>query len=157
MSPNLNAFLDMIAVSEGTSSFPDSDDGYRVIVGSVPGRVDLFDDYSDHPHKLVVLTIHGKQVKSTAAGRYQILGRYFDVYKVQLNLPDFGPHSQDLIAVQMIRECHALDDIEAGNIAEAARKCASRWASLPGAGYDQHENAIDGLLSAYLDAGGTMA
>lgn len=158
MSTNLRAFLDMLAFSElGPELLAESDNGYDVIVGSTPGHVDLFDDYSTHPHKRVVLKIKGRIVTSTAAGRYQILARYADAYMRDLNLPGFGPVSQDRIAIQMIRECRALDDIEAGRFSQAARKCASRWASLPGAGYNQHENDLDDLKLAYLAAGGTLA
>ena len=46
MSPNLKAFLDMIAVSEGTAG--KGNDGYNVIVAG-----NLFDSYDDHPRKLV--------------------------------------------------------------------------------------------------------
>ncbi len=158
MSPNMHAFLAMIAYSElGPKLIAESDEGYAVIVGSVPGKVRRFDSYKDHPRVTVSLTIKGKQVQSTAAGRYQILERYFDAYKAQLGLPDFGPLSQDRIAVQMIRECHAVPDIEAGRFADAARKCASRWASLPGAGYGQHENRMADLQGAYVAAGGRLA
>lgn len=158
MSMNLRAFLETLAFSElGLDLLTDSDNGYNVIVGSTPGHVDLFGDYSRHPHKRVILKIKGRIVTSTAAGRYQILARYADTYMRELNLPDFGPASQDRIAVQMIRECHALEDIEAGRFSQAARKCASRWASLPGAGYQQHENDINDLKLAYLAAGGSLA
>lgn len=157
LNENLLAFLDMIAYSElGSKLLADSANGYNVIVGSMPGRVDRFNDYKDHPRKLVVMTINGKQVKSTAAGRYQILARYYDAYKRQLGLTDFGPIAQDQIAIQMIRECNALDDIRAGRFDVAARKCASRWASLPGAGYDQHENDLYDLRAAYVAAGGAL-
>ena len=157
-SDNLCAFLDMIAYSElGPGVLAQSDDGYDVIVGSVPGRVQRFGDYRDHPRMLVRLTIKGKVVRSSAAGRYQILVRYSDAYRRQLGLPDFGPDSQDEIAIQMIRECHAIGDIEAGRFDVAARKCASRWASLPEAGYGQHENDLDDLRAAYVAAGGTLA
>jgi muramidase (phage lysozyme) len=61
MDPNLKAFLDTIATSEGT--YGCGDDGYNVIVGG-----DLFDDYSKHPDVLVTLNKAG--LKSTAAGRY---------------------------------------------------------------------------------------
>lgn len=158
LSTNLRAFLDMLAFSElGPELLAESDNGYDVIVGSTAGRADLFDDYAEHPHKRVILKIKGRIVTSTAAGRYQILARYADHYQRALGLPDFGPASQDRIAVQMIRECHALDDIEAGRFSQAARKCASRWASLPGAGYQQHENDINDLKLAYLAAGGSLA
>ena len=36
-------------------------------------------------------------------------------------------------------------------------KVKNIWASLPGAGYGQHENKLDKLITAYKDAGGTVA
>jgi muramidase (phage lysozyme) len=127
-----------------------------VIVGSTPRTPILFDSYADHPRRVMELRIKGKTVKSSAAGRYQLLGRYFDAYKLKLDLPDFSPESQDLIAVQQIRECRALPDIEAGRFVSAVRKVKNIWASMPGAGYGQHENAIERLQTAYLNAGGVL-
>ncbi len=147
MSPNLTAFLTMIAVSEGTQGLGDR--GYNVLVGGT-----LFDGYADHPRVLVELR---PGLKSTAAGRYQILEHEFDVYKPQLHLPDFGPESQDTIAQQMIHECHATADIEAGNLDAAVAKCDSRWASLPGAGYGQREQKLADLENAFTQAGGILA
>lgn len=148
---NLVAFLDTLAYSEGTDKpgQPTKDRGYDVLVGG-----GLFTGYADHPRKLIDLPRLG--IKSTAAGRYQILARYFDVYKAQLKLPDFSPHSQDLIAIQLIRECKALDDIDAGRIADALGKCKSRWASLPGAGYGQHEHKLDTLIAVFKRRGGIV-
>jgi lysozyme len=147
MSPNLTAFLAMIAHSEiGPTLLAASDDGYNVLVG---GK--LFDGYADHPRRLVDL---GHGLKSTAAGRYQILVRYFDAYRKQLGLPDFGRESQDAIAVRMVKEQGALDDVEAGRFDQAVAKCKNIWASLPGAGYGQHENKLADLRAAYSAAGG---
>lgn len=152
---NRQAFLDMIAFSEiGQGLLKVSDRGYNVIVGSTPAKPDLFTGYADHPRKLVDL---GKGLKSTAAGRYQLLARYFDAYKRTLSLPDFSPASQDAIALQQIRECRALDDIDAGRFDQAVPKCARIWASLPGAGYGQHENSLSDLRAAYVMAGGALA
>lgn len=152
ISKNMKAFLDMLACSEGTDDGRQktNNHGYDVVVGG-----SLFTDYSDHPRKLVSLTNLG--IKSTAAGRYQILSKYYDAYKKQLRLPDFSPASQDAIAMQLIRECKATADIEAGHIADAIHKCRSRWASLPGAGYGQHEQKLDRLIQVYKSAGGTVA
>jgi muramidase (phage lysozyme) len=147
-SKNMRAFLDMIARSEGT--WGKGHDGYDVLVG---GK--LFNGYDDHPRVKVDLPRLG--IKSTAAGRYQILARYYDAYKKQLNLPDFSPASQDKIALQLIKECRAVDDIENGNIERAIIKCNSRWASLSGAGYGQREHSISFLVSAYREAGGSVA
>lgn len=151
LSKNVKAFLDMIAFSEiGPDLLAKSDNGYNVIVG---GK--LFNNgYKDHPRILVDLP--KLKIKSTAAGRYQLLMRYYDAYKKQLGLPDFSPASQDAIAVQQIRERRALDDIENGCITSAIGKCNNIWASLPGAGYGQHENTSLKLLAAYARAGGSL-
>jgi muramidase (phage lysozyme) len=147
MTPNEKAFLDMIAVSEGTKGI--GDDGYNVLVGG-----DLFEGYADHPRTLVKLNA---KLSSTAAGRYQLLARYFDVYKAQLHLPDFSPASQDAIALQQVKEQKALDDINAGQIGMAIEKCSNIWASFPGNDYGQHENSLNKLIAAYLVAGGKVA
>ena len=61
--------------------------GYDVIVGG-----ELFTDYSDHPRKLVTLN---PKLKSTGAGRYQLLSCWWDgVYCKQLGLKDFSPKSR---------------------------------------------------------------
>jgi len=138
----------MIATSEGTAQIGDQD-GYNVIVGGT-----TLDGYADHPRKLVVLNKAG--LKSTAAGRYQLLSRYYDAYKKLLKLPDFSPVSQDAIAIQQIRECKALGDVDAGRFDIAVKKCARIWASLPGAGYGQHENKLADLRIAYVNACGTL-
>ena len=154
MTRNQKAFLDMIAVSEiGKRLLSVSADGYDVIVGSTWSKPILFNDFIDHPRVL------NKRIKpaSTAAGRYQILMRIFDAYKRQLKLPDFSPDSQDKIALQLIKECRALDDIEAGNFDDAVHKCRSRWASLPNAGYGQHENKIEMLREVFVLAGGRLS
>ena len=92
----------------------------------------------------------------TAAGRYQLLSKYFDSYKAVLGLPDFSPLSQDRIALQQIKECRAIPLIEAGNVEAAIEKCAHIWASFPGAGYGQHEQRLAVLTKAYADAGGAL-
>lgn len=150
VSKNLQAFLDMIGWSEGTTRIKGSDNGYNVIVGGT-----LFHSYADHPRKLVDLPKLG--IKSTAAGRYQQLSRYWDVYRKQLNLKDFSPASQDAVAIQVIKERKALQDIESGNIASAISKCANIWASFPGAGYGQFEHKVEPLLAQYKKSGGVLA
>ncbi|WP_288937044.1 glycoside hydrolase family 104 protein [uncultured Sphingomonas sp.] len=141
------AFLTALAFSEGTDKpgQPTRNKGYDVIVGGA-----LFTDYSDHPRVLVPLPKLG--IKSTGAGRYQILARFYDHYKAQLGLKDFSPASQDAIAWQLIGECGARGDVLAGNFEVAIHKCRSRWASLPGAGYGQHEHKMETLRKVYDDA-----
>jgi muramidase (phage lysozyme) len=153
-SKNMKAFLDMISHSEGTYNLGDR--GYNCICGG-----SLFNNgFLDHPRIVVDLPKLG--IKSTAAGKFQILARYYDVYKKQLNLQDFSPDSQDKIAIQLIKECKATVDIENGDIKTAIQKCKSRWASLPDistgkSDYGQRAESVDVLLAAYTKAGGTLA
>lgn len=149
---NVCAFLDLLAWSEGTDNGRQqtNDDGYDVVVGG-----GLFTGYHDHPRRLVSLPRLG--IKSTAAGRYQLLSRYWDAYRKQLKLADFSPISQDRIAMQQIRERRALADIQAGRIEAAIGKCRNIWASLPGAGYQQHEHKVGDLLAQFERAGGVIA
>jgi muramidase (phage lysozyme) len=148
---NVQAFLYAIARSEGTAGLGDR--GYNVLVGSTAKQPLLFGSYHDHPRTKIQLSA---TLTSTAAGRYQILARYFDAYKVQLKLLDFGPASQDAIALQMIREQSAFADVCAGRFDAAIEKCRNIWASFPGSGYGQHENKLADLRQAFTNAGGVV-
>ena len=147
MNPNRKAFLDMIATSEGTIHL--GDNGYNVVVGGT-----LFNSYDDHPRQVIHLN---PKLSSSAAGRYQLLARYYDSYKKSLDLPDFSPDSQDQIALQQCRERNSLIDIDEGRFDIAVKKCSNIWASLPGNNYGQHQNTIEYLRKAYEQAGGTLA
>ena len=150
MTRNQKAFLSMLAWAEGTDNGrqPTTNRGYDVLVGG-----SLFTDFTDHPRRLVRLR---PGLASTAAGRYQLLARYFDFYRRLLKLPDFSPESQDAIALQQIRERGAIPDIEAGNFAHAVNRVRNIWASLPGAGYGQHEQKLADLERVYRLAGGEV-
>ncbi|NMZ77658.1 glycoside hydrolase family 104 protein, partial [Pseudomonas nitroreducens] len=109
---NVLAFLDMLAWSEGTrTSRYTKDDGYDVIVGGLDSP-NTFSNYAGHPNVLVTVNMQG--LKSTAAGRYQLLFRWWKPYRDLLQLKDFSPESQDRVAIQQIRERGALGDIQAG-------------------------------------------
>lgn len=164
LHPNVSAFLETTKYSELKRWLLDhSDDGYDVIVGShgpitkpdgtmIPPVLDLMTSYADHPRKLVHLNAH---LESTAAGAFQILTRFYDKYKVDLVLPDFGPEAQERIALQMMHECHAIELLETGGHFDlAVHACSSRWASLPGNSYGQHQNSLDELSAIYAQAGG---
>ncbi|SDV49175.1 glycoside hydrolase family 24 protein [Chitinasiproducens palmae] len=148
---NRVAFLDMIAHSEiGDALLAKTDDGYDVLVGSKPSQPILFTNYAQHPNIL------NRTYKSTAAGRYQILYRWWTIYQKSLNLPDFSPLSQDKYALQQLRERGAFRLIDAGDFVQAVNKVSAVWASLPGAGYGQHENRLADLQTAYQRAGGMV-
>ena len=78
------AFLDIkLAWSEGTDNGRQKtrNHGYDVIVGG-----ELFTDYLRSPSQ----TCHAKpKLKSTGAGRYQLLSRWWDAYRKQLGPKDF--------------------------------------------------------------------
>ena len=149
MTRNEAALLQTIAFSElGRSLLAQSDRGYNVLFGG-----SKFDSYADHPRKKI--TVNG--LTSTAAGKYQILEKVYDAYKPQLGLTDFSPHAQDCIALELFREVGADMLINDGHFEEAITKCSLRWASLPGAKWDQHKNSMVYLKAFYENVGGTLA
>ncbi len=145
---NVRAFLDTIAYAEGTAGR--GDNGYNILFGG-----GTFASYADHPRQLIPFTdLAGRQLRSSAAGRYQFLARTWDGLKVKLGLRDFGPANQDAAAAELIRERGALRDVQAGRFTTAITKVRPVWASLPGAGYSQPERSFSHLLAAYQRAGG---
>jgi muramidase (phage lysozyme) len=149
---NRCAFLDMLAVSEiGAALIAETDKGYNVLVGSTPTRPLTFPSYSTHPN------IFNAACDSDAAGRYQLMHRWYQPYASMLKLPDFSPLSQDKIALQQIRECRALPYIDAGQFSQAVAACNHIWASLTGSPYGQHTNPIEMLRAVFESAGGTLA
>lgn len=141
---NIRAFLIMIQHAEGTYG----KDGYRKLYGG-----GYFNDYSRHPNTKV--TKWG--ITSTAAGAYQILSKTWAELQAKLNLPDFGPVSQDKAAIELIRRRKALEDVYAGRFTQAIAKCRKEWASLPGAGYGQNEKNVTSLLAVIKASGGMTA
>jgi muramidase (phage lysozyme) len=158
---NVKAFLDMLAYSEGTSG----PDGYRTLFGG-----GLFDDFADHPRRAFQFKNKlGQRLWTTAAGRYQFMAispipgtsqftksNTWDTLKAKLSLPDFSPESQDLAALELVRQRGALTDVQAGRFNAAVTKCAPIWASLPGAGYAQTERKFSTLVAAFQSAGGQL-
>jgi len=165
---DVTAFLDMLAYSEGTST--GLDNGYGVIVTGVDGP-ERFTDYSNHPFfsrpaKLIVAPgpRFPNGLRSTALGRYQLLFRYFVYYKAELHLPDFSPLSQDLIAIEQMKERGSLAHLRSGEIdkaiaahitppdlEDAIEEDAAIWASLPGNTYGQGGHSMAALVEKYED------
>ena len=144
------AFLDMLAWSEGIDNGRQKtrNHGYDVIVGG-----ELFTDYSDHPRKLVTLN---PKLKSTGAGRYQLLSRWWDAYRKQLGLKDFSPKSQDAVALQQIKERGALPMIDRGDIRQAIDRCAISGLHCRALVGGQFEQGADSLIAKFKEAGGTV-
>ena len=138
--PNVRAFLDMIAYSEGAD--------YNTLFGG-----GTFDSFYDHPRKVISKSGY----KSSAAGRYQIIRKTWDDVAPKIGAQDFLPATQDAAAIFLIKRRGALDDVIAGRFAAAVNKVRKEWASLPGAGYGQPERPFEALQAVYIQAGGTIA
>lgn len=161
MNNNVKAFLKMIRFAEGTAG----ENGYRVVYSYEK----VLQNLSDHPHttgewKGKVLSDTycknaglGPGCKSTAAGAYQITITTWRNLKKTLSLPDFSPNSQDLAAIELIREKGALKDIESGKIEAAIYKVRKIWASIPGNSYGQPNKKLSDLLTVFRTSGGNFA
>lgn len=158
MLPNQQAFLAMIAHSEGTDRAPDP---YRVCYG----YQHTIQDLRDHPAitgewKGESIANLGPQYAgevSTAAGKYQINRPTWIQCKAALNLRDFTGPSQDDAALYLIKKAGALDILNGGQVAAAITLCHGLWASLPGGNSGQPERSFADLIQAYGDAGGAFA
>jgi muramidase (phage lysozyme) len=139
------AFVDTIAFSEiGAKLLAETDDGYNVLVGSLPGHPLLFDSYDHHPQVL------NHALDSTAAGRYQIIRGTWHGVAGELGLTSFSPENQDRAAIELVRCRGALPYVARGDIRSAIIACSREWASFPGNDYGQHQNRLDDLLGAYI-------
>jgi len=146
--PNVQAFLAMIRVGEGTAGA----EGYRTLFGG-----ELFWTYADHPRKLVTRLAGDRMITSSAAGAYQILEGTWNDVAPRLELPDFSPQSQDVAAVALIRRRGALADVREGRFEDAVAKCAKEWASLPGSPYGQPTITLARARDVYAAWGGVFA
>jgi muramidase (phage lysozyme) len=140
---NVQAFLRVIRRGEGTLDA----NGYRRIFGG-----QLFDSFADHPR----VKVSKSGYVSTAAGAYQFLSSTWDETKRVMNLPDFSPASQDLGAVGRIAARGALDDVKAGRLETAIKKCAKEWASLPYSPYGQPTISMITAAGVFANAGGVV-
>jgi muramidase (phage lysozyme) len=140
-SANVRAFLDVIAHAEGTAR----EDGYNTMFTGI-----TFNSFNDHPRQINCIS---SGLCSDAAGRYQFLSTTWDQVAAKLGLRDFSPASQDLGAVELIKEKNALEDVEFGRFESAVYKLAPVWASFPNeAGksvYGQPNFDISVLQSTY--------
>lgn len=127
---NMRAFLSLIQHTEGTDKYINP---YKVMF---TGKI--FNDLSKHPN---TLNVSGRY-RSTAAGAYQFLKRTYD----SLKMSDMQPLTQDLAAIQLIKNAGAYNDVINGNFQTAVKKCASTWASLPTSPYGQPTKKMSYVL-----------
>jgi muramidase (phage lysozyme) len=149
LSQNQKAFVDMVAMSEGT--YGHGDDGYNMLVN--PGGY-FNNGYVDHPRTVVHV---GGSLYSTAAGRYQILARTWDSVKGAIGAADFSPPYQDAACLELARRRGAMDAINAGDMVTAVTLCNREWASFTGSPYNQNPHSMDTMLAWFEQAGGMLA
>src|SRR5690606_8165187 len=140
-NPNVRRMLDVISQAEGTDKY-----GYNTAFGG--GQLESLDD---HPRRLYDFTqTDGKANKTSAAGRYQFLQRTWDDVAGQLGLKDFGPESQDLGAIELLRRAGALEPAAMGDFQTALQRSGTTWASLPSSPYAQPKRS-EGFMAQALN------
>ena len=149
----ISAFLDLVGQSEGTTtSKATHDDGYDIIVSGMNG-LNSFADYSAHPFAAgrppIVVRTAPKLLESTASGRYQITLPTWKSITERWTNTVFSPQAQDAAALQLLKECGALNHIDSGNIAAAIEAACETWASFPGNSYGQGGRTLAWLLESY--------
>ena len=120
-NPNVQKYLDFLGQAEGAD--------YNTVVGG-----STFNDYSQHPNVVGLRTEEGP---STGAGRYQFTNTTWNDIAPKLGLKDFSPMSQDLAAIELIKQKGAYEDIKRGDFDAANKKLGGVWASLPSSPYSQ--------------------
>jgi muramidase (phage lysozyme) len=143
--PNVGAFLMMIRAGETGLE----DDAYSEVYGgghfAAPPWL--------HPHQAVAKA----GLTSTAAGAYQFIAKTWDALALKYGFADFSPPHQDLAAIALIGERGALEDVKAGRLMAAIKKCAIVWASLPTSTYGQPTQSFKHALAVYQQQGGTVS
>jgi tape measure domain-containing protein len=137
--PAIQAMLDTIASAEGAN--------YNTLFGG-----GTFDDFGAHPNQRITRKLGGKNITSTAAGRYQFLFSTWDEIAKQLGLTDFSPESQDLAAIQLMKRRGMIGPTMRGDIETAFTKGNREWASLPGSPYGQPTKKAEDLMETYAAA-----
>lgn len=152
--PNVQRFLDLTAWSEGTStSSITKNNGYDIIVSSILGPA-RFDDYSTHPFatgRVPQVIDHKKPATcSTASGRYQIILGTWRKLIFKVNRRDFSPDTQDMMAVELLKEARAYDLICNGEVTLGLFRARFIWASFPNNDYQQAGGrTLEALLNYY--------
>ncbi|HTH58771.1 MAG TPA: glycoside hydrolase family protein [Paraburkholderia sp.] len=146
---NVKAFIYSIGDAEGGD--------YNLKYGGIKGKINdkwAFSNYSTHPGA-------GYDGHTTAAGRYQINIATWREMGEKVGLKDFSPHTQDILAVEILRSIGVIDSVESGDINSALSAASRRWAALPqGKGlpgrYKQPYVTYDVFSSSYTNYGGTI-
>ena len=119
ISPNARRWLDTISFAEGT--WGGEAPRYAITFGYQP-----IADLSKHPDRVV----KSGRYASAAAGAYQFMPQTWEAVRGKLGLRDFGPVSQDLGALELIRQ-RGVDPDRDPITRETLAKLSGEWASIP--------------------------
>ena len=146
------AFLDMLAWSEGTDNGRQKTE--RIMVMTRHCRRRAIFSYSDHP--LGTITLNPK-LKSTGAGRYQLLSRWWDACRKQLGLKDFSPKVRTLWHCSRLRSVALyLWLIVVISVRQSAVAAISGLHCRALVMVGQFEHKADSLIAKFKEAGGTV-
>jgi muramidase (phage lysozyme) len=151
--PEIRALLDTIAYSEGTYYGPGRSlhDQYATVVFG-----NQMTDFVDHPRTIHRALRQGKEVRSSAAGRYQLLGKMWDVIAPSLGLASFGPCEQDYAAIFLIAQRKQNISALLQNMIEPVIYHIHRiWPSLPSKSVDKYgqvRTTMDNIKKFYAQA-----
>ncbi len=159
---NAGAFLKALQYAEGTAGQADPYRvcyGYRHTIASLADHPAVTGEWSGErlADGMCINAGFSPGCISSAAGAYQFRRATWLSVRSALELPDFGPTSQDRGALELVRRRGALADVQAGRFTEALRKCRNEWASLPGNYAKQGQRSVEQLAQWYSNAGGTFA
>lgn len=151
----LRKFLNVLAISEGTYGHSNP----YLAQGGTSDKL-LSTGYQAHPRALGQGVWQfkdklGRQLKSTANGKYAITYPTWQGIEKQWGKMDFSPASQDAAAVWLINQSGALQDVLNQDWNAALPKLGKTWASLPTApdSYQQFRHTWDGVKNAFQRAG----
>ena len=119
--------------------------GYDVIVGGELTLITRSPSQTCHTEN--------PKLKSTGAGRYQLLSRWWDARR---DVPKDFSQKSGRCGIATDAERGALPMIDRGDIRQAIDRCSNIWASLPGAGYGRVSAQADSLIAKFKEAGGTV-
>ena len=139
VSPNARRWLNLISFAEGT--YGKTGPRYDITFGYTPIK-----DLSKHPDRIV----QSGGYSSAAAGAYQFMPSTWQRAASAVGAKDFGPRSQDLAALQLMR-WRGVDPDKSPVSPENIAKLSGEWAALPTAkgvsAYGQPSKPFGKLLS----------
>ena len=138
VSPNARRWLNLISFAEGT--WGGRGPRYDITFGYTP-----INDLSRHPDRVV----RSGRYASAAAGAYQFMPGTWQRAAAATRVSDFGPRSQDLAALQLMR-WRGVDPDRAAINPQNIAKLSGEWAAFPtlrgSSAYGQPSKSFNTLL-----------